>query len=690
MWRRAPRQRVLGLLAVGLVAAAAGLASHAGGLLNWLERSAVDARFTLRGGEHPPSDVVVVGIDNDSLGGLPQYPFSRSLHARVLENLHAAGARLIVYDISFDRPTTPSADQALLEAARRAAPVVFSTSLVAPSGATQVLGGDANLRSVGARAAQPDLAPDPDGVLRHMLDQVNRLPTIAAVVAQTLRGRPADPNQLRGGWIDFTGPPGTVRNLSFLKVLRGDFDPALVRGRVVVVGATASILQDLHSTPVGSPMTGPEVQANAISTALNGFPLRSPPGFVTVLLVILLALLAPIAAVRLGTLGVGALGVGALALWSVVTLLAFDWGAVLDYSDPLLALMGGTGGTVGLGMWADSRERRRLRVLFAGGASGVVDQVLHAPGERPLEPTAIIAGYQLEQVVGRGGMGIVYRATQLALGRPVAIKLIASERAENPLFRERFKSESRIAASIEHANVIPVYEAGEDDGLLFIAMRLVDGIDLEQLLARSGPLEPARAARIVGQVAGALEAAHARGLVHRDVKPGNVLLTLDEPEHAYLTDFGLAKHVGSGARVTKVGQWVGTLDYLAPEQIRGEDVDGRADVYSLTGLLYHCLTGQAPFQRENDVATLWAHLGAPAPTPTRLEPGLPKALDAVIARGMAKDPAKRFHSAMELARACAHATGTADYLDTIASDRVEGVPRDLGPRDVSAPTIPSE
>ena len=300
----ATRRRVLGLLAVGLLAAAAGLAIHAAGLLNWLERDTVDARFSLRGAQHPPSDVVVVGIDNDSLGVLPRFPFSRRLDARVLENLHAAGARLVVYDISFDRPTTPAADEALFEAARRSAPVVFGTSLISPSGATQVLGGNANLSGIGDQAAAADLIPDPDGVLRHTLAEVNGLPTIAAAVAQRLTGHSADRRQLRGGWVDFPGPPGTVRGLSFARVLHGSFDRAAVRGKVVVIGATAPVLQDIHSTAVGSPMSGPEVQADAISTVLAGFPLRSPSGIVTVLLIVTLALLVPLAGMRLGTLGV--------------------------------------------------------------------------------------------------------------------------------------------------------------------------------------------------------------------------------------------------------------------------------------------------------------------------------------------------------------------------------------------------
>ena len=162
---------------------------------------------------------------------------------------------------------------------------------------------------------------------------------------------------------------------------------------------------------------------------------------------------------------------------------------MLDYSDPAASLLLATGGTVLVGLWADNRERRRLRNLFAADSASVVEEVLRASGPRSLEPTAIIAGYRIEQAIGRGGMGVVYRATQLALERPVAIKLIATERAQDPVFRARFERESRLAASIEHPNVIPVYEAGEDDGLLFIAMRLVEGTDLAELLDRGGALE---------------------------------------------------------------------------------------------------------------------------------------------------------------------------------------------------------
>jgi len=260
-----------------------------------------------------------------------------------------------------------------------------------------------------------------------------------------------------------------------------------------------------------------------------------------------------------------------------------------------------------------------------------------------------LAGYRIEGIAGEGGMGIVYRATQLALGRPVALKLIASELAADASFRDRFKRESQLAALIDHPGILPVYEAGEADGLLFTAMRFVDGPDLQQLLTRER-LEPARAVAIVSQIAAALDAAHRRSLVHRDVKPANILLA-DEggEEHAYLTDFGLSKRTGTTSALTQDGSFVGTLDYVAPEQIRGERYDGRADVYALGCVLYHALTGVVPFDRDSAVATMQAHLNDPPPRLTAAAPGVPAGIDAVIERALAKDPADRFATAGELA-----------------------------------------
>src|SRR3954471_6149624 len=276
---------------------------------------------------------------------------------------------------------------------------------------------------------------------------------------------------------------------------------------------------------------------------------------------------------------------------------------------------------------------------------------LTAMGE--LEPGSVFAGHRIESVAGRGGMGVVYRATQLALDRTVALKVIAPGLLEDQAVRNRFVRESKVAASIDHPNVIPIYYAGEEDGIAYIAMRYVPGDDVRSLVRREGPLAPERAARIVAQLAGALDEAHAAGLVHRDIKPATVLLPAED--HVYLTDFGLTKHALSVAGSTKPGHWVGTLDYVAPEQIRGERVDARADVYALGCLLYFTLTGEVPFKREGDEARLWAHLQDPPPKPSEHNRDIPEAFDDVIARAMAKDPEERYPSAGDLGRAAAAA-----------------------------------
>jgi DNA-binding beta-propeller fold protein YncE len=245
------------------------------------------------------------------------------------------------------------------------------------------------------------------------------------------------------------------------------------------------------------------------------------------------------------------------------------------------------------------------------------------------------AGYRIEGVVGRGGMGVVYRATELALDRPVALKLIAPELAGDASFRERFLRESRLAASIDHAGILPVYTAGEADGELFLANRFVDGTDLRALLEQ-GLLPPERALGLVGQVADALDVAHARGLVHQDVKPGNVLV--DAADHCYLSDFGLTKQL-RGGEPTESGLLAGSLDYLAPEQIRRGEVDGRTDQYALGCVLYELLSGAPPFRRETEAQTLWAHMQEEQ-SPLAAYPEL----DSIFTRALAKEPEDRYES----------------------------------------------
>jgi ABC-type branched-subunit amino acid transport system substrate-binding protein len=264
-----------------------------------------------------------------------------------------------------------------------------------------------------------------------------------------------------------------------------------------------------------------------------------------------------------------------------------------------------------------------------------------------LAPGQTFAGYRIELAVGRGGMGVVFRATDLTLGRPVALKVVAPEYADDERFRARFLRESRLAASLDHPNVVPIFEAREAQGRLYLAMRFVDGSDLRAVLKR-GEVDAERALAILGQVADALDAAHRRGLVHRDVKPGNILV--DEDGHAYLTDFGITKQVGHAS--TDTGQIVGTLDYLAPEQIRGGAVDGRADVYALACVLYECIAGAPPFRRDTEPEILWAHMQhPPPPVPGHAE------LDAVVAKGLAKEPEERYATCAELVAVARAALG---------------------------------
>ncbi len=264
-----------------------------------------------------------------------------------------------------------------------------------------------------------------------------------------------------------------------------------------------------------------------------------------------------------------------------------------------------------------------------------------------LEKGTTLAGYRIERVLGQGGMGVVYEATQLSLNRTVALKILAPHLSEDLLFRERFRREGQIQAGIDHAHIVTVHEAGETEHGFFIAMRLIRGPNLKSLIA-ARELDPGRTLRILGPIAEALDTAHEAGLIHRDVKPQNILV--GDRDQGFLADFGLTKAPGEES-LTKTGQFVGTFDYISPEQIKGERATVRSDVYALTAVLYECFTGDVPYPRSSDAATLYAHVSDLPPRVTEQHPELPGGLDEVIATGMAKDPAARYASASELLHA---------------------------------------
>ncbi len=274
-----------------------------------------------------------------------------------------------------------------------------------------------------------------------------------------------------------------------------------------------------------------------------------------------------------------------------------------------------------------------------------------------------IAGYRLEDQLCAGGMAVVFRAVDERLGRRVALKVLSPELAADREFRRRFILESRAAAAVDDPHLIPVYEAGEADGVLFIAMRYITGGDLQSLIMRDGPLSPAHMAAIVSPIASALDGAHAVGLVHRDVKPANMLLDVrvGRPGHVYLADFGISRQMLSSSALTEKGTFLGTVDYCAPEQIQGMPVDGRADEYALACTVFELLSGQTPFRRDDAAAVIWAHMTELPPPLTSQRAGLPPAVDSVLMKALAKRPEMRYATCREFAETLRSALGLALY-----------------------------
>jgi adenylate cyclase len=370
------------LALVGVVAVGLPLIAYGTDLLNTPEGSFVDARFSIRGSQGPSRDVVVVQIDDVTFDQLnQQWPFPRSLHARVIDRLRAAGARAIAYDVQFTEPTQPAQDNALISAVERAGNVVLATTEVGAHGQTKVLGGGALLKEIGARVGNSVLRPDAGGVIRRMPYSLQALPNFAIVSAEAATRHPVSAEALpgRSAPIDYRGPPGTLDSVSFSRVLRGQVDPRRLRGRIAVVGASAPSLQDLHPVPTsgGELMSGPEIEANQIDTVLRGFPLRDAHGFVNVAFIVMLGLCAPAASLRLAPLPALGVALGMGALFLAVAQLAFNAGVIVAVVYPIAALALGIVLTLAVRYVVEAFARQRMRLLFSRFVpEQVVDEVL--------------------------------------------------------------------------------------------------------------------------------------------------------------------------------------------------------------------------------------------------------------------------------------------------------------------------
>lgn len=295
--------------------------------------------------------------------------------------------------------------------------------------------------------------------------------------------------------------------------------------------------------------------------------------------------------------------------------------------------------------------------------------------------------YHLKRLLGRGGMGEVYEAEHTVKEWTVAVKLMTAEFSKDPVFRERMKREARIAGRLQEPHVVPIHDYGEVDGQMFLEMRLVEGTDLDSVLKRFGPLTPPRAVAIITQIASALDAAHADGVMHRDVKPQNILITRDD--FAYLVDFGIASAT-TDEKLTQLGTAVGTWKYMAPERFSNDEVTYRADIYALACVLHECLTGAPPYRADSAGTLVSSHLMGPIPQPSAIRPGIPKAFDAVVARGMAKKPEDRYASAGDLALAAHEALSDPDQdhaADILRRSQESTLP--APPKPVPPPTMPA-
>ena len=665
-------------MAVGLA-----LVVHVSGLLAGLEDASVDQRFRLRPAS-PPPDVAVVALDERSLDRLQERPpIPRSLHGRLLDRLRAYRPLAIAYDVQFTEPTQDAEDAALYDAVARTPRVVLATSDVTEDGDTRVFGSTANVERVGARVASSLLPLSRGGVYRRVERSVNGVESLAFAAARAAGRAHAGDVGRDGLLIDYAGPPGTVRTVSFSDVLDGRVAASVLRGKAIVVGVTALSQGDHHRTPAhrAELMSGAEIQANALSTVMRGVPLRDGPAWITVVLTALLAAAGSAVAGRWSLARAAACTVALTAAIAASAYAAFRGGVMIEAAAPLAAVLVGIGaGGAERALRARRRERetRELLSRLAGGRD--VEELLARIQEDELvllEPGARFGDFAIDRALGVGGMSVVHLARDVRDDRLVALKVMSARLGDRPEIRERFIREAQAGSTLAHEAIVPIFDAGAIGGRPYLAMRLVEGGTLADLVGRP-QLTPARTLELLTPIADALDHAHRRGVIHRDVKPTNVLV--DGDGSPYLADFGIA-HLLDAGRVTT--EFVGTPAYTAPEQVRGEQLTGACDQYALACVLFECLTGRLPFPDPTVVGLMQAHLAQPPPPASSFAPALGPAIDAVLARALAKQPAERYpscsafvtaaHTALGGARTSATLAEPREGTDGAASDRPLGV-----------------
>ena len=647
-----------------VVAPVTGLVLWGTGAVQRVEIESEHWRFQVRG-DSPASvpDVAVATFDEDTLEELgQQWPPPRATHARVIDALADAGAKVIAYDVAFTEPSSRGVadDRALSDAARRAGNVVFAATKAAPDGGTETLawlpGGRDHLQRIGATAGYTGFEVNRDWPVSSIPGTWSGLDSFAVAAASTAGTVVPDATFAAGdAKIRFAGPAGTVRTIPVADVLTGRVEPGTLRGKVVVVGTDLTTPSDRLATtaPGSDTLPGAEIHAQAIQNALDGSFMQDSGAPLDVLIILAMGLVVPATGLALRRQAwAAAAAVAVLVLFLVAAQAAFAAGVIVPVIAPLIALGVSIAAWLVVSYLRADAERRDLRRRFAAADQAAVAQVLHGTqvgGEAAAE--IIAPGYRLTEVLGRGSAGVVYRGEEMRTGRAAAVKVLAPEVAGDPGFRDRFRREARVAAQLEHPNVLPVFDAADDDDVLFMAMRLVEGPDLGTRLREGGPLPPAEALRITDAVASALDAAYALGLVHRDVKPANVLVDQAAGGHVYLTDFGIARSDHEGT-ISRHGDVLGTAGYSAPEQIMGEPAGPAADIYGLAALLFAMLAGSAPYARDSAGAALSAALSQPPPP----VPGHPE-LDELMTRALSRDPSARPASATDLARSARAAMG---------------------------------